>query len=66
MNEQKTEQPADPLIDDVRAVRRAISEEVGHDLQRLVVRLRAIEEQYSSRLVRAPKRPSDARWRHSS
>ncbi len=40
MREQQTKQPGDPLIDEVRAVRRAISDEVGHDLGRLVARLR--------------------------
>jgi hypothetical protein len=57
MSEPKKEQVADPLIDEVRAVRRAVSEEVGHDVDRLAARLREVEKQYASRVV-SPAAPS--------
>ncbi len=36
----------DPIVDEVRAVREAIDEEVGHDIARLAERARRIGEEY--------------------
>ena len=63
MNEGKAKPTADPLIDEVRAVRQAISDEVGHDLARLAERLREVEKQYASRIVTGPKRGPGTRPR---
>ncbi len=41
----------DPLIDEVRAIRRAISEEFGHDVGRLCKHLRHLEEAHRDRVV---------------
>ena len=49
--------PADPLIDEVRSIRQKISEEFGHDVDRLVEHLREIERKYSKRVVQ----PADVR-----
>jgi hypothetical protein len=47
----------DPLIDEVRAIRQRISEEYGHDVDRLVEHLREIERQHPARVVQ----PADVR-----
>ena len=36
----------DPIVDEVRAVREAIDEEVGHDVAKLAERARRIGEEY--------------------
>jgi hypothetical protein len=36
----------DPIVEEVRAVRKAIDEEVGHDIAKLAERARRIGEQY--------------------
>ena len=41
----------DPLIDEVRAIRRAILEECDNDLDKLVEQLREIERQHPERVV---------------
>ena len=42
----------DPLIDEVRAIRAAISAEHGDDLNRLCEHLRDIQRRYADRVVR--------------
>ena len=42
----------DPLIDEVRALREAVSAEGGHDVRKLCERLQQLEQQYAARLVR--------------
>lgn len=46
--------PGDPLIDEVRAIRRAISEEYGNDVHRLCEHLREIEKRFAGRVVTLP------------
>ena len=41
----------DPLIDEVRAIRRAIMEECDNDLDKLVEQLREMERQHPERVV---------------
>lgn len=41
----------DPLIDEVRAIRRAIFEECDNDLDTLVEQLRELERQHPERVV---------------
>ena len=41
----------DPLIDEVRAIRRAIFEECDNDLDKLVEQLRELERQHPERVV---------------
>jgi hypothetical protein len=36
----------DPIVDEVRAIREAIDEEVGHDIAKLAERARLIGEEY--------------------
>ena len=43
--------PSDPLIDEVRAIRRAISEQFGNDVDRLCDHLQELERQHPERLV---------------
>ena len=43
--------PADPLIDEVRAIRRAISEQFGNDVDELCDHLQELERQHPERLV---------------
>ena len=45
--------PSDPVIDEVRAVRRRISERVGHNSARLVAYYMEFQERYRERLIRA-------------
>lgn len=41
----------DPLIDEVRAIRKKISDRYGNDVHKLGEHLREIEQQYKDRLV---------------
>jgi len=41
----------DPLIDEVRAIRKEISDEFGNDVVRLCEHLRQVEKQYADRIV---------------
>ena len=43
--------PSDPLIDEVRAIRRAISEKFGNDVDTLCDHLQELERQHPERLV---------------
>lgn len=46
----------DPLIDEVRALRRALQERSGGDLEGLVRHLQELEKEYADRVVnRAPE-----------
>lgn len=55
MPEQNTNRTGDPLIDEVREMRRRASETFDHDLDRLVDHLRDIESDWPG-----PKAPSRA------
>ena len=54
----------DPVIDDIRAVRHAISADHGHDTKRLVQHYREMEKLYPDRMLRegpaAAPQPSSA------
>ena len=51
---------ADPVIDEIRAVRHRISEEFGHDPKKLCEHYMKLQEQkYADRLVRSTGRPPD-------
>ena len=56
---QASDRPSDPLIDEVRAIRRAISEQFGNDVDRLCEHLRELERQHPERLVAPPPPPAD-------
>ncbi len=49
----------DPLIDEVRAIRRRLSERFGNDVDRLADHLKTIEKQHKGRVIKAPDRPGD-------
>ena len=42
----QTRRLSDPIVEEVRAVREAIDEEVGHDLRKLAERARKAGEEY--------------------
>lgn len=51
----------DPLIDEVRELRRKVSEECGHDLDRLFDKLRQIQADWPGPVLRADEQTgSDA------
>jgi hypothetical protein len=60
-NEIPSETPPDPLIDEIRAIRGRISEEFGHDVNRLVDHLREIERQFPGRVLQ----PTDLQTRRT-
>ncbi len=43
---------SDPAIEEIRAIRREISAEHGHDTHRLVEHYRELEKKYADRMVR--------------
>jgi hypothetical protein len=47
---------SDPLIDEIREIRRAISEAYENDILRLGKRLQEIQRQYPERLIRREDR----------
>jgi hypothetical protein len=51
----------DPLIDEVRAIRRALCEQFGNDVDRLCEYLRGLERQHPERLVRPAEAQPGAR-----
>ena len=61
MSEQgeSTRPRTDPLIDEVRAIRKEISDEFGNDVGRLCEHLRQVEKQYADRIVRPGRRISE-------
>lgn len=42
----------DPLIDEVRAVRKEVSDAQGNDIDRLIDHLQEVQRQFSGRVVR--------------
>ncbi len=56
---QPSNTPADPLIDEVRTIRRAISEQFGNDVDRLCDHLQELEREHPERVVE-PAAPHDA------
>ena len=54
-------QPSDPVIDEVRQVRHRISEQCGHDPERLVAYYLKMQQQFGDRLIdgATPPPPSD-------
>lgn len=61
MNEQNRQDqtlPRDPLIQEVRDMRRELSNRFGNDVTKLCDYLREIESQYPGRVVAPPRR----RW----
>lgn len=58
MPDPKTE--TDPVIDEVRAVRKRISAQFDHDPQRLVEHYRKLQERHRDRLIRGPGEAGDA------
>ncbi len=62
MQEIRTEAPRpDPLIDEIRAIRKAISDAHGNDVHRLGRYLQEMQKRWGDRIVRkspaAPSRP---------
>ncbi len=51
------EKRIDPLIEEVRAVRKEISERFGNDVNKLCDYLVQLESQYKERIVHPAKRP---------
>ena len=47
--------PPDPMIDEIRAIRRKISAEHGHDPKRLVEHYMEFQQQFADRLVAPPE-----------
>ena len=45
------EQQIDPVIDGIREVRRRISEQCGHDPERLVAYYMKLQQQFADRLI---------------
>jgi hypothetical protein len=54
----------DPLIDEIRAVRHQISEEVGHDPAKLIEYYMKLQERHKDRLVDSPKEGKDSTDMH--
>jgi hypothetical protein len=50
---------SDPIIDEIRAVRHRISEQFGHDPQKLAQHYMQLQERHKDRLVRSTGRASD-------
>ena len=44
-------QQSDPVIDEIREVRRRISEQCGHDPERLVAYYMELQQQFADRLI---------------
>ncbi len=49
--------PSDPVIDEVRAIRRRISARFGHDPARLVAYYIELQARHRDRLIDRPKAP---------
>ena len=54
--DRRDESPRDPLIEEVRARRRELSERFGNDVTRLCDYLAEIERQHADRVVRAERK----------
>ena len=48
-SQQTTTEETDPLIDEVRTIRRSICDEFGNDLEKLVAHLSKVEDEYRTR-----------------
>ena len=51
-------QQSDPVIDEVREVRRRISEQCGHDPERLVAYYMEFQKQFRDRLIERVEPPA--------
>ena len=51
-------QTSDPVIDEVREVRRRISEQCGHDPERLVAYYMEMQQQFQGRLIERAAPPA--------
>jgi len=49
---------ADPLIDEIRAIRRKISDRFANDVDRLIEHLREVERQHPDRVISPTKATS--------
>lgn len=61
--EQPAQTPDDPLIDEVRAIRRALSDQFGNDVDRLCDHLQELERRHPERLARPPARSDEGTQR---
>ncbi len=53
---------ADPLVDDIRAIRSRVWDECGRDMEALLRRLQAVQERHGDRLLPPPPgEPADHR-----
>ena len=52
--------PADPVIDEIREVRRRISARFDHDPERLVAFYMELQKQYGNRLLDSERDPHEA------
>lgn len=57
MSESQQPSRSDPLIDEIREIRKRISEAHGNDVRKLCDHLREIEARYPERVVRRPAKP---------
>ena len=53
-----TNQSSDPVIEEVREVRRRISEECGHDPDKLVAYYMELQKELGDRLIDPPAAPN--------
>jgi hypothetical protein len=47
---------ADPMIEEIRRIRRDISDQFGNDVRRLAAHLREFEARFADRVVQPPAR----------
>ena len=52
-----TQESSDPVIDEIREVRRQISARFGHDPTRLVAYYIQLQERHKDRLIERPQTP---------
>jgi len=52
---------SDPLIDEVRLIRREVSERFDNDSRRMCAHLQALQKQTGSRLIQKRRRPGTDR-----
>ncbi|MFQ5501092.1 MAG: hypothetical protein ACE5EQ_02200 [Phycisphaerae bacterium] len=57
--EQPGQTPADPLIDEVRAIRRALSDQFENDVDRLCDYLQELERRHPEQLVKPTTRSEE-------
>lgn len=53
----RKQDPPDPLLDEIRAVRRRIWEEHGNDIGRMIEHHMEYEKQFPERLISPPSEP---------